>query len=239
MQVTRFKKFLLDLLFPAICAGCRKADELVCAACLGTISRAELGCFICQQRNPTGSICPSCKKDAPYVDRAAWHTLYDQEIMGTMIKRFKYKKEAAFAPVLSSLMLPTAQVFLEKNAPRAKHPITMLPVPLHPKRLRERGFNQTELLANLLAERLRLPLLSSKTLQRRIHTPPQVSLPGRAERQKNLLNAFYVSNPGSVQDKIILLVDDVTTTGNTLNEAAKVLKQAGAQKVWGLVVAKG
>lgn len=232
----------LDLLFPNTCIGCKKPDERVCVACLATVPHAELGCIVCRQRNLAGSICSgSCKRDMPHIDRAAWRAPYDHEIVRELIQRLKYRGRKEYADVLAHLLLPAARLFLEKNMPKpaSVDDVRLLALPLHKKRERERGFNQTELLAQPLSQELDLPLLPPKILQRRIYTPPQVSLPGRIERQKNLENAFFVSDPDAIKNKIVVIVDDVATTGSTLNAAAEALKHAGAKKVWGLVVAKG
>lgn len=236
------KRFILDLLFPTTCIGCRKPDEPLCAACVNAIPQAEPGCIVCRQRNPLGSICPGkCKRDMPYIDRAVWRAPYDHEIVRELIQRLKYRRRKEYAKVVSHLLLPAARAFLNQNTPKSvsAYEICMLALPLHKKRMRERGFNQAELFAAHLAENLQIRLLPPQTLERCIDTQPQVSLPGRIERQKNIQDAFLVANSSAVKNKIILLVDDVATTGSTLNAAAKALKLTGAKKVWGLVVAKG
>lgn len=117
----------------------------------------------------------------------------------------------------------------------------LLAVPLHRQKRRERGFNQSELLASAVSQKLSLPLLPPDTLERVKNTPPQAHVRGREERQKNVASAFAVpiTNTRVVAGKTILLVDDIATTGSTLNDAARALKEAGAAHVWGLVVAKG
>ncbi len=117
---------------------------------------------------------------------------------------------------------------------------TMLasPVPLHSARKRSRGFNQSELLAGLLAKEFGLSLVSDN-LFRTTHTAPQVECEGFKERRKNIEKAFSVRNPEEFRDKRVLLVDDVSTSRATLDEAAGALKEAGAVSVWGIVVAKG
>ena len=106
----------------------------------------------------------------------------------------------------------------------------IVPVPLSPDRKRERGFNQSELVAQKLAVLLNIPA-ETRTLAKIKETVPQVSTRNREERLKNLLGAFWVCNPKEVQDKTIILVDDVTTTGATFREASRVLREAGARKI--------
>ena len=112
----------------------------------------------------------------------------------------------------------------------------IVPIPMSKARKRERGYNQAELLAKALAEKTSFPG-SSEILLKTRNTPSQVSLAGR-ERLTNLQNSFDVSDPNRVWGKTILLVDDISTTGTTLCEAARVLKNSGAKKVIGLVVAR-
>jgi len=105
----------------------------------------------------------------------------------------------------------------------------IIPVPLHRKRLRERGFNQSLLLARALSRNFSLKLDFS-SLQRRIHTQPQISL-GKEDRAANVRNAFEVLRKADIADSRILLVDDVYTTGSTVRECARVLLESGAQSV--------
>ena len=121
-------------------------------------------------------------------------------------------------------------------------------VPLHKQRIRERDFNQAELLAKEVAEYFSLPL-NANVLIRKKYTPPQAKTKNHKARRKSLENTFEISpeftkrcvaeNKNLLKEKTIVLVDDVFTSGATLSEAAKVLKQAGAKKIWGLTVAKG
>ena len=111
-----------------------------------------------------------------------------------------------------------------------------MPVPLHPKKLRERGFNQSLLLAKAVAVKLN-GLLDFLSLIRAKETIPQTTL-SKTERKKNVQNAFVLKNPAGVLKKNILLVDDVFTTGNTLNECAKVLTRGGAKAVFCVTLAR-
>jgi ComF family protein len=105
----------------------------------------------------------------------------------------------------------------------------IIPVPLHSKRLRERGFNQALLLVKELSQRTRIPY-SKRLLKKRIPTPPQVKLSG-GEREKGVKGSFHIEREDEIEGKTILLVDDVYTTGATVNECSKVLLKAGAQRV--------
>ncbi len=112
----------------------------------------------------------------------------------------------------------------------------LIPVPLHRSRLRQRGFNQTVILGNILKKKYHLPL-HTNILQRTAHTLPQVTLPVKA-RKVNMRNAFKVKESQSVEGKTILLLDDVYTTGATMNECARILKKSGASRVDGFVIAR-
>jgi ComF family protein len=141
---------------------------------------------------------------------------------------FKYRGKIGLAKSLSRLMI---------NAlPQAMDIDVIMPVPLHPARLRGREFNQSLLLADQLARHVGKPL-SVSNLSRALSTDPQTTL-SRRERLRNLRHAFAVSNPEIVAGRRILLVDDVFTTGTTLNECAKVLLTAGAESVRALTLAR-
>jgi len=124
----------------------------------------------------------------------------------------------------------------------------VIPIPLHKRKLHERDFNQAELLAKEVAKQFSIPL-ENGILKRNQFTFPQAQIKDHKIRRENVKNIFEIErkfvkkckteNKNLLQEKTIILVDDVATTGATLSEAAKVLKQAGAKEVWGLVVAKG
>ena len=123
-----------------------------------------------------------------------------------------------------------------------------MPIPLHKKRLKNRGFNQAELLAKEIAEHYSL-CLETEILKRKQAIIPQAKIKNHKARRANIKNIFeidpkftkkcVVKKQNLLKDKTIILIDDVTTTGATLSEAAKILKRAGTKEVWGLVVAKG
>jgi ComF family protein len=144
------------------------------------------------------------------------------------LQRCKYARDITCAPVLAG--------FLAAHAPLVVDHDLVLPVPLHPRRLRWRGFNQSALLARAIAARAERPV-DVWTLARARPTPPQVGL-GEADRRRNVSGAFVVRQPAVVRGRTILLIDDVMTTGATVDECARVLRRAGAQWVDVLVVAR-
>lgn len=120
-----------------------------------------------------------------------------------------------------------------------KHPVKgeiLVPVPLHPRRLRARGYNQSLLLARELGYLTGLPL-NENSLARKLNTPPQARVTSVSKRRENVRGAFYCGN-ASLTGKYVILIDDVTTSGATLDECARVLKGSGAISVWGLTFAR-
>jgi ComF family protein len=147
------------------------------------------------------------------------------------IHQFKYARKRHLANSLGFLLTSFARKWLDKT-----DGILMMPVPLHPRKLRERNFNQSLLLARYAAPLLRTEL-DFLSLRRIKYTQPQTGLKSD-ERRKNVRGAFLVVNRKAVKGQSVLLVDDVTTTGSTLNECARTLKRAGAGEVFCLTVAR-
>jgi len=156
--------------------------------------------------------------------------LYEANLM-TAIHQFKYGGKTYLADSLGPLMGSFALDWINKT-----DGLLIIPVPLHPKRLRERGFNQSLILARHVAAFLGAEL-DYLSLRRIRYTPPQTGLDSN-ERRKNVRRAFELPDRKLVKGRTIILVDDVSTTGNTLNECARVLKRAGSEKVFCLVLAR-
>jgi len=137
-------------------------------------------------------------------------------------------------------MLGVYLVAYLRNLASADFPLdsyTLVPLPLHPSREKERGFNQSELLAEIISKTFNLPL-EKNILIRAKNTRAQAELTDWEERQANLQNAFTVADPENLKGKNIILVDDVYTSGATMSAAAETLHKAGAKKIIGLVLAK-
>jgi len=147
-----------------------------------------------------------------------------------LIHNFKYSGIREVGPVLAGVLIQRLQ------AGKIRGEKVLVPVPLHSRRQRQRGFNQAEILARYVSRRLNIP--GGIALKRKLNTKSQVELSGR-EWRKNLAGAFVCGDQELVKGKTVILVDDVSTTGATLEECAKVLRAAGARQVWGLVVARG
>ncbi len=148
-----------------------------------------------------------------------------------LIHRLKYGKKGHLSRPLGLLTVHHLGGYLDETGVEM-----IVPVPLHPRRLRERGFNQAILLADFLSRSRRIPI-SRNNLRRIRWTEPQVNL-SPEERMKNVRGAFAVRRPELFRDKKLLLFDDVYTTGSTVSECAKVLKRAGAGEVHVATVAR-
>ncbi|MBN2123035.1 MAG: ComF family protein [Deltaproteobacteria bacterium] len=148
-----------------------------------------------------------------------------------MIQQYKYNGKSHLAAIFGPLLASFAANWLKDLT----SPL-VIPVPLHPKRLRERGFNQSLLLARPVKDALSADL-DVFCLRRTRPTRPQTGLKSH-QRRRNLRGAFGVVKKKAVKGRNVILVDDVSTTGTTLNECARVLKRAGADQVFGLVLAK-
>jgi len=149
--------------------------------------------------------------------------------MRQAVHQLKYKNLRALAKPLAKLL----NDFLVINPVPGE---ALVPVPLHPRRLRERGHNQSHLLAEELSSLINLPVIDDCLIRKR-HTPPQARTATVEERRSNIANAFTCVND-RLQDKQVLLIDDVSTSGATLDACAKTLKAAGTVSVWGLVLAR-
>lgn len=214
------KKFLVDLFFPVECLGCNSQDEWLCEKCFNKIKINFDDSFHKFSRDLDG----------------VWVTTdYRQDILIEVLHNFKYNS----LPDLGNKLAELLNRFLEDKIRKAE--ITnfdlVLAIPLAKKRKLWRGFNQSEILAEIIACKFNWNK-DFNLIFRRYHTCPQVSLKA-AERKINVKGIFRINNPKQLKNKKILLIDDVITTGATMNECAKILKEAGAKEVWGLVLAKG
>ncbi len=230
--------WLLDALFPPRCAACGVfGRELFCKKCATTVFKLSPPyCQICAEPfDPLAyhdPLCRSCREAKINFDcaRAAWS--YAGAPRGA-IHRLKYAGKSALAPRLAPVLSHTVQ---DDATLRTLRFDCIVPVPLHARRERKRGFNQSELLAQSLGQELQMPF--AHALQRTRATPPQVGL-NLKERQSNVRGAFALSPQFQLPpDAYILLVDDVFTTGATLRECATVLKRAGAKNVCAVTLAR-
>ncbi len=200
-----FKK-ILAVLFPSKCLGCKKENEILCQDCLIKISRP----------------------DTPYLNGVHIAANYQDPVLKKALWMLKYQG-------VKQLAKPLADLTKERVWKKLKtEDWLIVPVPLSKKKLRNRGYNQAELIAKEIS-----PNILTDVLFKKFHTKSQVEVKDKEERLANIIGSFGITNPEKIRGKKIILLDDVRTTGATTREAKKVLRSAGAKKVVGVVVARG
>lgn len=228
-QLTKLKGMALDFFFPQWCIGCGKVGDLLCPSCYRSLHRILPPlCPRCGRPQPSGVLCPACVSWQASVDGIRSPFRFDG-LMRSAIHQLKYKN-------LRSLALPLAKLlndYLNNNSVPGE---IIVPVPLHPKRLRERGYNQSSLLAKELGKLTTIPIVNN-CLARERYASPQARTSTVGERRSNVADAF-ICRDSRLRNKQVLLLDDVSTSGATLDACAAVLKAAGANSVWGLVLAR-
>ncbi|MCW8930582.1 MAG: ComF family protein [Gammaproteobacteria bacterium] len=202
-----------------LCDHCIKSLTLNNHCCQRCASPLEASLFIARERNIT--LCGNCLSHHYHYDRVYSPFVYSEE-MRYLIKKLKYQKKIHFAQALAKLFLQKIHDTNDFQLPQ-----TIIPMPMHPKRLRQRGFNQALELSRFFASHYKLPLNYTSLIRSR-YTDLQAGM-NAIERQKNVQKAFLVKKP--INYEHIALIDDVMTTGSTVNEAAKILKQSGIKKV--------
>ena len=252
------KKFILDSLFPINCLGCGQEGQFICPACFERIPLLKKPLLRFHQTSAlTGLIVASD---------------YNHALVKQAIHRYKYDFVKNLAEPLGLLIVKRlknlSDVFNKNNS-------VLIPVPLHKKRLRWRGFNQAGLLAEKISQELKIPLADNILIRQR-HRPPQMAIKTSQQRKENIKGAFqlnlkfgvnrsralraergralrttpFVFDKGCIRkarplkesllkNKTIILIDDVCTTGATLEECAQALKSLQPKQIWGLVVARG
>ena len=218
---------LFNRIVPPACLLCgARSTRSLCPGCLADLPwHRQPQCPQCALPTPDDQLCGACLKHPPAFGRTHAALAYAFPL-DRMIPRLKYHGQLAIAPVLGECLAEAAA-----DAPR---PDRLVPMPLHPERIRERGFNHATEIARVLARQLGLPL-DLDSCRRIRDTPPQMGLKHDA-RRRNVRGAFDCS--GDVQGQRIALVDDVMTTGTSLDELAATLKRAGAREVSCWVVAR-
>ena len=236
----KLKELLMDALFPPLCLNCGKnlagaeKNDGICLDCLSKIViHRTFFCPICRARLPENK--KICHKSSPYLLGAV--TNYD-DLAKNLIHRLKYdswsRLKKPISVILRSYLKNLQFGVLSDNF--FKNYI-VIPIPLHKNRERERGFNQAELIGRIIAEEYGLPL-ENKILIRAKETKSQAELKNWEQRKENLESAFKIADSADLKNKNVILVDDVYTSGATINEAAKVLKSAGCKKIIAFVIAK-
>lgn len=238
---TKLTTFLLDLIFPKHCLGCHQYGVYLCDNCFASIPiNQKLSCYQCGKITDYGKLCLTCKnKDHPALDGLLIATDSGSDLLHQLIYKFKYN-------FITELSLPLGNIlinFLENNqnilSGFTKEKTILIPVPLSRRRLRWRGFNQSQLLAKEFQKRFGFAL-EDNVLVRSRHTRPQMEIKDASERRQTIQGAFKLSLPKEdLKNKILVLVDDIATTVATLEECAKALKPLGPKKIFGFVLCRG
>ena len=235
-NIKKAKEFVLDILFPKFCINCGKEGSYLCQDCASLIDITERQyCPFC---NPPkivsdGRTCSSCRKTKK-LNGLYSATSYNNQIIKKLVYQFKYSYIKEISNPLSKLIISH---FDNLNKTRDILDHVLIPIPLHKKRLKKRGFNQSEEIAKELSKSLGIPVYNNVLIKIK-QTRDQTKLK-REEREKNVKGAFVCENRKLIHNKKILLVDDIFTTGATMEQGAIALKSAGAKEVWGVVVARG
>ncbi len=241
MSLNEALSYIADVIFPPRCTGCtdilsQQSLQTFCPACIEKI-RFITGslCPICGMAffdSPAGEhLCGNCLENKPYFSLARSVASYETLILD-LIHQFKYGRNIATGRALASFMAE----FCFQGFDFTDYSL-IIPVPLHIHRLRERSFNQSLILAKSLEKKYQIPVNFS-LLKRHKFTLTQTGL-DKKEREKNIKGAFIVTdNANKIEDKNIILIDDVYTTGATINQCAKTLIKAGAGKVAVLTLAR-
>lgn len=237
-----FKTLLLELFFPSHCFSCglkrnsqTNPTGFFCFNCQNKIKLNQwLFCLECRRRIPRES--QSCPVHSSPVSGLGVMGSYSDPILKQAIWKYKYEFIEELSSSLGALLFHYFKTVVSPQLKPQPQDWLISFIPLTAKRKRWRGFNQAELLAKEISQRSGLKL--EKTLQRVKFKKPQMELKTKAERQANVENCFALIKPEVIKNKNLLLVDDIATSGATLKEAGRLLKQAGAKRIWGLVLAR-
>jgi competence protein ComFC len=214
----KIKDFFFDLFFPKFCLGCKKEGEYLCQDCKELIEILRI------HKN----------YKTKYLSDLYFPLVYKKPLVKKLILTFK------FEPFLKDLSFTLASIIFDHLRLIEKEKdfsdFILIPIPIEKKRLKWRGFNQSEEIGKKLAKILKIPIFCNVLLKTK-KTSPQIEL-SEKERKENVKGCFSVKNRNLIKNKKILLLDDVYTTGATMEEAAKTLKEAGAKEIVGMVLAR-
>ena len=226
--LARLGRLAVDLLYPPRCAACGRGGAFLCDDCLVALPRAEgERCESCW-RALAGGFCRSCQAQPPGFAGLRSAFRYEGDVR-RLVQAFKYGGETVLAEPLAAAMV----ALLVREGLTAD---LIVPVPLTGARQRERGFNQAALLAQRIGSALDLPVVEA--LERWRSAPSQAGSTSAEERRRNVAGAFRLRGKAPVSGQAVLLVDDVATTGATLDVCARVLLDAGAGSVVAATLAR-
>ena len=220
---------LVDFFFPRRCVGCGRSGDFLCAGCSQRLPRLlRPFCQKCGKPESSGGLCSTCWGQETAIDgiRSVFRF---EGVVRQAIHELKYRNLKAVSGCLAALMAS----YLRDNSICGE---VLVPIPLHPRRLRERGYNQSSLLARELGKLTMLPVVDDG-LHRLKDSLPQARTTTVEERRRNVANAFACQDE-MLGGRSVILIDDVCTSGATLEACAKAVKSAGAVSVWGLTLAR-
>ena len=223
------KQGTLDLLFPQWCVGCGREGAFICSSCAATMSRIMPPvCPRCGRPQPSGILCPQCVGLHAALDGIRSPFQFEG-VVRDAVHQLKYRNIRAISVPLAGYLCD----YLTGNPVPGD---VLVPAPLHQKRLKERGYNQANLIAYKLGSLLNLPVVDD-CLVRQKYVSPQAGTASVTERRANMVDAFACHN-NKLEGKAVIVIDDVATSGATLEACAAALKAGGADSVWGVTLAR-
>jgi len=235
-KVMSVKDFLLDLIFPKECLSCKQSGTYLCQSCFKKIEfNIKKYCPLCKKDLENINICKNCQEKT-YLDNIWVSANYNNQILQDLIHCYKYQFIEELSSILSGIMIKYIldnNIFINENITQEN--TIIIDIPLHKKRYLKRGFNQSDLLARDISNHFSIDKFN--LLKRKKNTVSQINLK-RSERQENIKDAFVINSNNISSNKKIIIIDDVITTGSTLNECAKVLAGQGFAEIYGLVIAQ-
>ena len=224
---------LSNLFFPPQCFCCNQridSSEILCEKCSNElIGLKENSCVFCNKNTVNSFICEECKQEYPFDEVVSVYTF--NLPLQRMIRHFKYNEFKKIGTFLGCKLADRISKY-----PFHSQIDYILPVPLHKTKKRFRGFNQSEIIAKALSVKLNIPILKN-VLKRKKFTQTQTKLK-KHEREKNVANAFQIKKFGTIENKSLLLVDDVLTTGSTMKSIALLLKENLAKHIYVCTLAR-
>lgn len=226
-------RFVTECIFPIYCLGCEKEGEWLCPECLAGIDINGIDCCpVCHRSTPYGICCLECQ-DQSSLDHVIATTQYNEKwLIGQLIHIVKY----SYASDASRFFVHLISNWYRSHAQSLNGIDVVVPVPLHRSRLALRGFNQSDMIARALCDLAKIYCIPAMV---RVRPTKRQALLSRHDRIKNVFDAFLVNEPDLVAGKHVMLVDDVYTTGSTMQACGRELIRAGAASVSGFILARG
>lgn len=232
----RLLEQLLDIIYPPRCALCLASSQIankaaieLCEACKNDLKIVTTACFQCGiplQQTSSKQLCGECLKKSPSYEQVISVYHYQQPLIW-LIQQMKFHKKTRIAHLLAQLMSRYIKQCIAGNL--ISIPDVIIPVPLHHKRQHQRHFNQAEELSKVISKALQKPI-DTQYIERHLSSQQQSGLDAK-QRKKNVKGIFKITNRKNKQYQHAVIIDDVMSTGSTVNEVAKILKKSGIKKV--------